>query len=318
MRSVVWPHAGMSEVVDAEEPPEGPDDAVVEVSVSVLSPGTERARLLGLPTAAVSFPHVPGYQAAGSVRLAPAMAAGTRVAVRGAGHQSVAVVRSRLVHAVADHVPLLDAAVWQLALTAMYGLALGEHLPGEPVTVIGAGLLGVITRRLAAARGAPVIRAVARSEARAWAARTESATAIVPAERVSADAPLVIDVTGSPAGLATAIAATADGGRVVLLGSPRADIADVPLQQAFDRQLRIIGAHIANLDDAEEPVLTEAFFDLLAVGRFTVRDVLAEYPARDAPLVYRRLVTDRSFIGAALRWDPDTDTGCRGGRRHGG
>jgi len=237
------------------------------------------------------------------------MAAGTRVAVRGAGHRSVVVVPSRLVHAVADRVPLLDAAVWQLALTAMYGLALGEHLPGEPATVVGAGLLGVITRRLAAARGAPVIRAVARSEARAWAARTEPATAIVPVGRVSADSPLVIDVTGSPAGLATAIAATADGGRVVLLGSPRADIADVPLQQAFDRQVRIIGAHIANLDDAEEPVLTEAFFDLLAAGRFTVRDVLAEYPACDAPLVYRRLVTDRSFIGAALRWDPDPGTG---------
>jgi D-arabinose 1-dehydrogenase-like Zn-dependent alcohol dehydrogenase len=107
----------------------------------------------------------------------------------------------------------------------------------------------------------------------------------VSAGQVSADSPLVLDVTDSADGLVTAIAATADGGRVVLLGSPRTDIADVPLQQLYDRRLRIVGAHIANLDALEEPALSDTFFGLLTSGRFTVRDVLAEHPARDAPLV---------------------------------
>lgn len=323
VRSVVWPRAGVSEVVDAEEPRCGPDDAVVDVSVSVLSPGTERARLLGLPTAAVSFPHVPGYQAAGLVRSAPALPAGTRVAVRGAGHRSVAVVPAQLVYPVANHIPLIDAAVWQLAITALYGLALGEHQPGEPVTVIGAGLLGVITRRLAAARGAPSVQAVASSHAKAWAVPAEPATSFMLIDRVRVGSPLVIEVTGSPAGLAAAIGAAAHGARVVLLGSPRSLTADIPLQRAYDRGLTIVGAHTANLADTEEHALTEAFFCLLDVGRFTVADVLDQYPAHDAPLAYRRLIADRAFIGAALLWDqehanPSTGAGRRDGRRYGG
>jgi 2-desacetyl-2-hydroxyethyl bacteriochlorophyllide A dehydrogenase len=309
VRSVVWPSIGISEIVEQDEPSAGPDDVVIDVSISVLSPGTERALLLGLPTAAAEFPQFPGYMAAGSVRRARSMAAGTRVAVRRAGHRSVAVVPARFVRAVPEHVPLVDAAVWQLALTAMYGLALGEHRAGEPVTVIGAGLLGVITRRLATACGAPMVRVVASSEAKAWGARAEPVTTFLSTSQVSADSPLVLDVTGSADGLATAIAATADGGRVVLLGSPRTDIADVPLQQLYDRRLRIVGAHVTNLNAVEEPAFSDAFFDLLASGEFTVRDVLAEYPADDAPLVYRRLVTDRSFIGAALYWGPDYPPG---------
>jgi NADPH:quinone reductase-like Zn-dependent oxidoreductase len=121
MRSVVWPSIGISEIVEQDEPSAGPDDVVIDVSISVLSPGTERALLLGLPTTAAEFPQFPGYMAAGSVRRARSMAAGTRVAVRRAGHRSVAVVPALFVRAVPEHVPLVDAAVWQLALTAMYG-----------------------------------------------------------------------------------------------------------------------------------------------------------------------------------------------------
>jgi 2-desacetyl-2-hydroxyethyl bacteriochlorophyllide A dehydrogenase len=305
MRSVVWPSVGTIDVVHQDEPPAGADDVVVDVSVSVISPGTERARLLGLPTADVQFPHIPGYLAAGFVRSARETPPGTRVAVRGAGHRSVAVAPARLVRAVCDHVALADAAVWQLALTALHGLARGDHQPGEPAAVVGGGLLGVITRRLLAALGAPTVTGVASSYAKAWAARTEPATTFLSVDRVSADWPLVLDVTGSPDGLAAAIAATADTGRIVLLGSPRAALADVPLQQVYDRQLRIIGAHIASLDDGDEPALSQAYFDLLTSGRFTVGDVLVEYPGHEAPAVYQRLVTDRSFVGAALRWTSD-------------
>jgi hypothetical protein len=287
MRSVVWPSIGVSEVVDQDEPSGGSDDVVVDVSVSMISPGTERARLLGLPTAAVRFPHIPGYLAAGSVRLARSMAAGTRVAVRGAGHQSVAVAPVRLVRAVPDHVPLVDAAVWQLALTAMYGLALGEHRAGEPVAVVGAGLLGVVTP--SASRGSWCANGVGGGHLGGKGLGDPSGAGNHVCVRCPGQRrlPLVLDVTGSAEGLATAITATVDGGRVVLLGSPRADIADVPLQRLHDRRLRIVGVHIANLHDIEEPALSDAFFDLLASGRFTIRDVLSEHPAHDAPLGWR-------------------------------
>ncbi|MET9405992.1 hypothetical protein ABZX90_09440 [Streptomyces sp. NPDC002935] len=111
-------------------------------------PGTERARFLGLPTAQVRFARVPGYLAAGTVRCgSPHLPEGLRMAMRGVAHRSLAVAPVESVHPLPEGVAFEDAAVWQLALTAMLGLALGEHRDGEPLTVAGAGLLGAITRR---------------------------------------------------------------------------------------------------------------------------------------------------------------------------
>ncbi|MFE0156256.1 hypothetical protein ACFWY5_54630 [Nonomuraea sp. NPDC059007] len=303
MRSVVWFQAGDSRVVVGAEPrPSGPRETVVDIHVSVLSPGTERARLLGLPTAAVAFPHVPGYLAAGRVRGGV-----TRVALRGAGHQSVAIGRPGEVHEVPDGVSLTDAAVWQLAITALYGLEVGGQRAGEPVGVVGAGLLGIIVRRLAAIRGAGVVLARARSAAKAWACRAEPAT-VFSVDRWDIGPPLVLDVTGTPEGLGIALAAVAAGGTVVVLGSPRAASAQVPLRSAYDRGVQVVGAHTVNLDADRTAALSRSFFE--GAGAFTISDVLEEHPAENAPLVYRRLVGDRAFIGAALLWRQARSTSC--------
>ncbi|MFI6908719.1 hypothetical protein ACIBKY_46175 [Nonomuraea sp. NPDC050394] len=306
MRSVVWSQVGVSRVVVGDEPrTSGPQDTIVDVDVSVLSPGTERARLLGLPTAAVAFPHVPGYMAAGRVRGGGRLPVGARVALRGAGHQSVAIGRPGDLHEVPGGASLTDAAVWQLAITAMYGLDIGGQRAGEPVGVVGAGLLGVIVRRLAAVRGADVVLVTARSTAKSRACAAEPATVFAADPgRWGTRPPLVLDVTGSPDGLDTALAAVAPGGTVVVLGSPRATSAKVALRAAYDRDVQVVGAHTVNLDDHHAAVLTRSFFEFLGKGAFAISDVLEEHPARDAPLVYRRLVTDRTFIGAAFIWPP--------------
>lgn len=303
MRQVVLPGPGRCEIIDQDEPQGGPGQVAVDVSVSVLSPGTERAILLDRPTAGSRFPEFPGYMAAGTVRSGPGFSAGTRVAVRRARHADVAVVPARYVRAVPDRVPPADAAVWQLALTALHGLETGGQVAGEPVTVIGQGLLGVITRRLATALGAPQVRAVAASAAKTWSCRTEPSTVFGEPGRLDGGTSLVVDATDSGPGLAVALASAADGGRVVLLGSPRAEQADVPLQQLHDRRLDLRGAHVSQLTEAHEERLSDLFFSLLEQRRFTVRDVLADYPAHKAPEVYRRLAGDRAFISAALHWD---------------
>ncbi|MFI9742990.1 Gfo/Idh/MocA family oxidoreductase [Streptomyces sp. NPDC052494] len=326
MKSVVLSGVGVCEVVEQDEPRGGPGDIVVDVGVSVISPGTERAILLDLPTADARFPERPGYMAAGTVRAGSSIPAGTRVAVRRARHASVAVVPAAQVRVLPEHVPLVDAAVWQLALTALHGLERGAQRPGEPVTVIGGGLLGVITRRLAAARGAAGVRAVAASTAKAWAAEAEPGTTFRSAEAepgttyLSAEAagggtPLVLDVTGSGSALHTAVALAEDGGRVVLLGSPRTELADVPLRRFHDRGIDLIGAHVSRIDEEERTRLDDVFFDLLGRGLFTVRDVLDEYPADEAPAVYGRLATDRTLISAALRWDAPRQKSATGRAR---
>lgn len=308
MRSVVWPTVGHCGLIDQDEPTARPGEVTVDVHISVLSPGTERAVFLGLPTACCRFPQYPGYMAAGSVRQAGSIDAGTLVAVRRAGHRSVAVVPQTLVRRIPAAVNVVDAATWQLALTALYGLTLGRLQPGEPVVVVGAGLLGVMTRRLAAACGASTVWALARTEAKAWGARPEATTRFVAEPELPERAPLVLDVTGSAAGLAKAASVTASGGRVVLVGSPRAMSAAVPLQEIYDRRLLLVGAHISNLDESAESGLTDRLFAFLAEGRFSILDVMEIHPASEAPAVYERLAGDPALIGAALRWD----SGARG------
>ncbi|MFF7636343.1 hypothetical protein ACFZB9_24825 [Kitasatospora sp. NPDC008050] len=283
MRAVVLTGPGQCEIVERDEPPGGPGQVVVDLSVSVISPGTERAILLDLPTAGARYPEHPGYQGAGTVRGGSALPAGTRVAVRRARHAEVAVVPERCVRAVSERVPLADAAVWQLALTALHGLESGGQRPGEPVTVVGGGLLGVITRRLAAASGAAQVRAIAASAAKAWATRAEPATVRHQPGGPKDGTPLVVDVTDSGPGLAVATAAAAPGGRVVLLGSPRTERAEVPLQLLHERGLDLRGAHVGGLTEADEDRLSDLFFTLLEQRRFTVRDVLSDYPAHKAP-----------------------------------
>ncbi|WP_170223061.1 Gfo/Idh/MocA family oxidoreductase [Nonomuraea turkmeniaca] len=305
VRAIRWPRRGMAEVdgnVDLGAP--GPGEVAVDVEVSVTSSGTERARFLGLPTADVSFPHSPGYLAAGRVTTAsPGLPEGTRVALRDAPHQSRVVVPARAAHPVPEGVTAADAALWQLGLTAMHGLAMGGYRPGEPVAVVGAGLLGIVARRIAAARGSSLRLAVAASDAKAWAARREEGTLFrIAGSGTAAGCPLVLDVTGTPEGLAVAVASAADGGRVVVLGSPRASLAPMPAGALYERGLSLVGAHIATLAEDAAAEFTAEFFAHLAGRRLAFSDVLVPYAAGDAPMAYRRLASDRSFVGAVFEW----------------
>ena len=83
---IVWTGPGRAELLPVEVPAPAQGQVRVLVDVSAVSLGTERARWLGLPGAAVRFPHQPGYSLAGTVhdggrRLRPRT--GTPVAVWG-------------------------------------------------------------------------------------------------------------------------------------------------------------------------------------------------------------------------------------------
>ncbi|MFE7573154.1 Gfo/Idh/MocA family oxidoreductase [Streptomyces sp. NPDC057521] len=322
-RAIVWPRPGVTEIADAVEVPAPADgELTIEVAVSVVSSGTERARYLALPNATVGFPHVPGYLASGRVLHGTAdLPAGTRVAARGVTHQSVVNVDRAELHPIPDGIGDEDAALWQFALTAMHGLSMGRHEPGEPVTVVGAGLLGTVARRIAAARGS-ACTAVARSDAKSGPAGNEPGTSFVLADDVAADAhkrsPLVVDVTGTADGLTLALSAASDGGRVVVLGSPRAAVAPLQVAEIHRRGLRVIGAHIDTLEESAARAgrdlvaeFTEEFFGLLASGSLSFGDFLTAHDPNDAAFLYRSLVSDRSIVGAYFDWRETESAGDR-------
>jgi len=332
---VVWPSLGRAALEPIVVEP-GLRDLVVEVSASIVSSGTERARFLGLPNARVDFPHRPGYSASGRVVAAgPAVRGvqpGQEVALLDVPHQSVACVPPERALPLPAGVPVADAAILQLALVAGLGVHRAELAPQEPHGVIGMGLIGALTQRLAQAWGAGPCTAIAKTPAKEAVAHAGGAAAFLAVER-KRDAqaveqlglPVVVEATGDPEALALALAAAAPGGRVVLLGSPRGRAPLALLETLRHKRLRLIGVHVTRLEGtpglgaAGAGALAVRILEALAAGTLRVADLLEEVDPREAARFYRRLVNDRQLVGARFDWTRPldrqrTDAGVRQGR----
>jgi 2-desacetyl-2-hydroxyethyl bacteriochlorophyllide A dehydrogenase len=316
--AVVWPAPGLAELVQVEVPRAGDGEVTVEVLTSAVSTGTERAQYLGLPNTTVRFPHRPGYSAAGRVlatgRDVSSVKPRDLVAVRNVPHMSVVTAPAKLVHSVPAGVGDEAAALVQLGVICGQGVRHAEIDKDEPVCVIGAGLIGLLSQRLTKAAGAGHATVIARSLAKERIAKAGGARFLVTdadAKEIAAlAAPVVIEATGDPEALSLAVEAASPGGRVVLLGSPRGLTADVPLSVIRAKRLRIIGAHIDTL--GHESRLTgidmfereaRAFLDLVASGRVSVTDLVdAVIDPREVDAFYRRLARGRDIVGARFDW----------------
>jgi 2-desacetyl-2-hydroxyethyl bacteriochlorophyllide A dehydrogenase len=327
--AVIWPAPGLAELVRVEVPRAGDGEVTVEVLTSVVSSGTERAQYLRLPNTNLGFPHRPGYSAAGVVLAAGAQVTevkpGDLVAVRSVPHMSVVTAPASSAHVVPASVSPDAAAMVQLGVICGQGVRRAAIESGEPVCVIGAGLVGALAQRLAVAVGAGPVTVVARSPMKELVSRAGGAARFLAAEEereevAAVAAPVVIEATGDPKALALAVEAAAHGGRVVLLGSPRGVTADVRLSTIRAKRLRVIGAHVDTL--RHESGLTgidmyereaRAFLDLIASGRLSVVDLVeVAVDPREADAFYRRLARDREIVGARFDWtllSPDDRVG---------
>jgi NADPH:quinone reductase-like Zn-dependent oxidoreductase len=317
-QAIEWPRPGVVRVVDIPLGDPGADEVLVDITVTVTSTGTELARFRSLPNAVVDYPHRPGFMAAGVVAASggPPIEVGDAVAVRLVAHQSRAVVNRVNVHPIPPGVELVDGALWHLGLIALYGLRRGDYEPEAPLAIVGAGIVGAVTRRLALAAGTPDCLVVATSDAKRWASAEDAGTRFMALSGASLDDerelyPLTIDATGAAEGLETSAALTAADGTVVLLGSPRAELSALPVRDMQARGVRIVGAHIGTLNKFAteqggpvEAELTETFFRLLAEG-VSFADLIERHRPHEAPQVYEVAAQEPSFVAAAFDWSGD-------------
>ncbi len=318
-RAVVWSAPGRTELVHIEVPQAGDGEVTVEMLTSVISTGTERAQYLSLPNTSVSFPERPGYSAAGVVIAVGPDVTGVKkgdiVAVRNVPHTSLATVPASSTCLLPNGVPPEAAAMVQLGVICGQGVRRGGISPGEPVCVIGAGVVGALALRLSTAAGAGPVTVIARSRAKEGIARLGGAARFLvtdaDTEEIAALAsPVVIEATGDPDAVAVAVAAAGSGARIVLLGSPRGVTTDLPLAAIRAKRLRVTGAHVSTL--GSESRLTgvdmyereaRTFLDLLASGQLSVADLTATViDPREADAFYRRLAHSRDVVGARFDW----------------
>lgn len=242
---------------DISEP--GAKEIRVRACASVISPGTERAFILGLENTHSNYPQNLGYSCAGVVEQVGAeveeFAVGDRVACIML-HKSIANVRVERAVRIPDDVSFEDAAFIRLGVIAMQAVRKAKIELGETAMVLGLGLIGQIALQLVRNSGAIQAIGVDRVASKLeLASRINNDTVIDSSReawiqelqaRTGGDGPqVVIESTGFPEPIAAAFQAVRRFGRVVLLGSTRGDSSINFYRDVHKKGIHIIGAHIS-------------------------------------------------------------------------
>ncbi len=303
-------------------------EVLLENDYTVISAGTERANLIGLPNTSGQFPWHPGYCGLGRVIAigdgVQNVSVGQRALATWSGHRSHALQRAADLTVVRDdRIDSLDAAFVPIAAMGLQGVRKVRLELGESAMVIGLGLLGVFATQSARIDGAiPVIVSDFDKRRRDLALTLGADYAFSPDEEnlpekieeltdgKGADA--VIEVTGAAVALQQALTYVAFQGRVSLLGCTR--ISDAPIdfyRYVHRRGVSLIGAHTMVRPQVESHpgYWTErddhrVLLALIAAERLQVRPIVSEIVSPEtAPAVYKRLAEEKHPpLGIVFDW----------------
>ncbi|SFL52311.1 chlorophyll synthesis pathway protein BchC [Methylorubrum salsuginis] len=286
--------------------PAAAGDAVVAVSWSGISTGTERLLWSGrMPTfPGMGYPLVPGYESVGTVVAAGpecGVAVGQTVFVPGA--RCFGEVRglfggaaSHLVVPAARLVPV-DAGLGDqaclIALAATAYHALSGVTPGSASLIVGHGVLGRLLARLTVlAGGQPVVweRDPVRRDGRF------GYPVIAPEDDTTHDYATITDVSGSAGLLDTLIGRLAPQGEIVLAGFYEAPLS-FAFPPAFLREARLRVSAEWRPDDLAAVTALVRSGGLSLDGLITHR-----LPATQAEEAYRTAFTDPACLKMILDW----------------
>lgn len=332
---------GHAVLVDQPLAAPGPGQVRVKAEVSLVSAGTERTLLLKAP----AYPLTPGYSMVGRITdLGPGvtgLAVGDRVVAHTA-HASEAVCDHRFVLPVPEQVASDDAAFFVIGAMALFTVRLAALQIGDPLLMIGQGLIGLVATQVARMAGAAPITVVDVAPERLELARRFGADRGFLASEgeglrqwlrsLPGGGPAAtVELAGIGPAVDTAIEVTRRRGRVVA-GSmlPSGHPVDA-FGRAWMAGLQLVGAyfnsrpwHLAATDTtspldwpvrpydsgtyAGSDVDTSQgdialFLRLLACGRFDLQPIVGEaVEAKDAPALFNRL-PHSDTLGHLIRWD---------------
>ena len=320
-RRIVFPAAGQVALEDYKLPSPAPGQILVQTLYSLMSIGTETtilhqryapdshfARMFSFPQLQTGVQSVGVVVATGQgcTELNP----GDRVYMR-LGHGSHQLIAESDCSPVPAGVDPKQACWCGLAKTAFRAAWAGGFAAGTEVLIIGAGPVGQMLTRWAAALDCARITVADLSEKRLAKARDGGATDLVPGDlQASADEsfPLVIDCTGNPAVFQPALAAAAKFGKVILLGD-----TGFPGRQCLSSDLMTKGLTLQATHDSHdrdgwtERRVDALFFEKLQDKRFPLEGLIShEFHPHDCTGAYQLAENQRhDTMGILFNW---TDT----------
>ena len=322
---VLFLERGVADVRPCEMPSAGPGELVIRALVSLISPGTERAFLLGLANTPDRYPQKTGYSHIGEVVEVGAgvegWAVGDRVASR-ANHRLFVSMPVSNCNRIPSGLTNERAAFFRLTSIAMQGVRKARIELGEPVAVIGCGPVGLLAAQLARLNGGLPVVSIDKDARRLAFAQDFDLDAALPANddlketlraHCSGDDPaLVIDATGHPEAIPAAFDLARSGGRVLLLASTRGDTEAVNFyRDVHIKGLTVIGAHESTrprLDSAPGWWTHQAdentALRLLAGGRLIVDPITTHrFAWHNAAAAYEMLARwEPGMMGTLLDW----------------
>ncbi|MCL6608324.1 MAG: zinc-binding alcohol dehydrogenase [Geminicoccaceae bacterium] len=264
-RALWWTRPFEATLLEESLPEPGPGEVRVRTSFSAVSRGTEalvaagrvpaseRARMR-CPHQAGSFPFPVkyGYAAVGVVEAGPQELLGRTVFCLHP-HQTAFVVPAEAVLPVPEEVPADRAVLAANLETALNALWDAPALPGMRILVLGAGVVGACAARLSAQLPGAEVTLVDRDPEVEPLARALGCGFARP-DQAPGEQDLVIEATGRPEALATALDAAGEEATVLVLSWYGAGAAPVPLGGAFhSRRLRLVSSQVGAVAPAMRP-----------------------------------------------------------------
>ena len=325
---VVWPDRAKVDIETFMLPPVGDDEVLVATQCTLISPGTERAFLLGLPNAQGRYPARPGYSNIGRIievgKGITDYEIGDRVAST-QGHTSHFVTSpSRLLKIASDDVPAEEAVFFNLGAIALQGVRKARIELGEATLVLGQGLIGLSAMQLSKLSGALPLIAADLTDSRLEISKRIGADHTFNPEdtdfseqlgdATQGDGPaVVIEATGHPDAIGTALAVAGRDARVVLLASTRGETPSVNFYRDVHKKGLILhGAHnsIRPRQESSPNFWTleadsRLLLSLIAQKRFNVIPLISHRVlGEDAAKAYQLLMAwNPDLLGVVLQWN---------------
>ena len=329
--SIVFTSPGVAEILDKEIPTPKDDEVLIELSVTTLSSGTERALLVGDPNVnysrspEVSFPRTAGYSAGGTVvavgKEVKSLSVGDRVACSWTKHQKYCALKEKRVYRLPEGISFAEAAMVHIVTFPLAAIRKCRLEIGESAIIMGMGLLGLVALKLLRAAGAAPIVAVDPNEKKRQQALSLGADyALDPfspdfvqtvKDITEGGASVAIEVTGKGQGLDMVLDCMRPFGRVALLGCTRsADFSIDYYRKVHGPGITLIGAHTVARPKSEssngwwtERDDAMAILRLVAGKRLDLLELIEEtHSPKDAPEVYSRLASEPVFPIVQFDW----------------
>lgn len=318
---VVAPSAGQVDLQQMTISDPGPNEIQVRSHATLVSPGTERAWILGLPNTPQVFPFEPGYCGAGVVEKVGSevnnFKCGDRVACFLLGHRSVGNVEEKWAVRIPDSVSYEKAAFMPLGQVALQGVRKSCIELGEKVMVLGMGVIGQLALQFCRLNGALPAIGADRMDKRLQQALDCGAHEVVNTgkenwlESLCEKPQVVIESTGFPDAVSVAMEAVAQMGRVVMLGSTRGDSTINFYKDVHSKGINIIGAHAGRVPAVESRAGywtwkddANCFMKLLENKSINTDPLITDrINWRDAVQTYKKLLEwNMDTLGIVINW----------------